>query len=265
MPSSFFIEEFSAALSNVPGAKERLQIQGLLEQATKYKISESVVKEVSDVINHIPYSLEHSLDHATIKNPIMWIEWEEKHRGGDLEALKGAKKPERIGILLSEYPEHENVVIGVVAWKWDNANIDHASALMTWDQHHLQDLANNAREYFGRGLRESWARMLSTINTFIPEGFKEEIEFLHDAEVHQPVAEIFEAERRNVSAEAIFVFAILAFMNTNAAKIEPVEDEKIQQTAFVVKNSGYHKKWWHKKKGFVRHDKAPFLSWRPFN
>ena len=78
--------------------------------------------------------------------------------------------PEKIGVLVISYDEERGVFIGIVAWQFENGNIDYSrtvylGALMCFHSH-----SEHARRYI-KVPSEVWLRLMSVTSSSIPEGF----------------------------------------------------------------------------------------------
>lgn len=252
-----------------PGAKERDQIAALVSCATRYDLRDDLVRAVSDTVWAEPSSVERNLDFFDLPSPITWVEYRDAPRrraeaeGGGAALLSGTRAPSKVGALLCEFPEDPGTTLALVAWRHADGSVHHATAMLCWRAEALRWLSQGAREMFGRGREESWARMMARTDTFVPPGFRTEMEILYRDGGPEAVRQAEDAARRDASSEGLFLLGALLMLRTADAAVEEVSGHPSGRATRRAALAARRPRWWRRDRGFQRNDAraGATLSW----
>ncbi len=219
MGDSGLLNGLRAFLASVPGAPERERLLSLLSEAKTIQVDDVVTSSISDTLASRSWMVEQNLDFLMLPYDPVWIEWSEKARGTDIDLLQdGVQHPERVGVLLAR--ADEDVIGCSVAWQLPDGRVDLAPAFVSINSADMAQHSQQARHRYSKVSTESWARIMSLIFTSIPKSFLDEMEELQDVkEGDVDIEKMSNAARREVSAEALFVVAILVFLSCGQRKI----------------------------------------------
>ena len=253
-------QEFKKLIDALPGSNERTQISSLLEVATEFNISNDTTCYLSDIMTQSAFQVEHNLDFASLPYPTMWIEWSEKVRNKTSIIDDKKIQPESIGVLLCEHPSDVGSVLGMVCWRSESGIVDHSHALISWNKKALDALAFDARRFYSKVNSEVIKRILSTANTYIPDGFIEEINILKDDDISTPsLDEYNHLARIDSSVEVPFIFSILILLNSPNVILK--QDSNSIISKFMVEHSTKkRKKVFFEKFGFNRKSVKNFIE-----
>lgn len=261
------LKDLQDLIYNIPGSQERDHIAILLNKAVKFEISPPLIQAISNTIDKSTYTIEHNLDFLNIPFESTWIEWDEheRHKNGYL-IEEDKHYPDKIGVLLAQNPSNENGVIGIVAWKTGN-NIDHSQAVLSWNMETFKDFSYQARKFFSKDKNEVFARILSIVNTSVPQGFQEEMRILYDLNESngKQIDDFYEDAHRNASSETLFILGFLLMLQTEQTNImrkELLGDDFIYECNLIENSPRY---LFSKPKGFQRRNlmRGAKLSWHP--
>jgi CRISPR/Cas system CMR-associated protein Cmr5 small subunit len=262
------INSFKSLLYTIPGSKERDQISYLLNRSVQFHLGDELTEAISNTIKHSPHTIEHNLDFLSVPFPATWVEWNESPRYYNGHIVENDKSyPEKVGALIATHPEDDNGVIAVIAWRDSKNNVDHSQAILSWNNYAFQKMSNDARKYFGKGKDETFARIMSLVQTSVPNGFKEEMEILYDVkETDKSLDEFHLDALKNSSGETMFLLTFLLMLQTNQTKITQSPeslDENVVYNCHLDNNQ--KQKIFIKPKGFFRNKKlkGTTLEWFP--
>ena len=251
-----FMQDFIKVIDGVPGATERDQIKYCVTNARPLLIGDAVVTDLSKVVTQFPHTIEHNLDFLSVPFKHLWIEWNEAARVEDTQYLRENRVyPEKIGVLVISYDEERGVFIAIVAWQFENGNIDYSHAILSWSTDVLSSHSEHARHRYSKVPSEVWLRLMSVTSSSIPEGFYDEIAILIESDdLNVSESQIHAEAQENSSAELLFLFSVLLFLQTRQSEITTICETDEEQEYYLLsqKQASVPKRFWRTPKGFSR-------------
>ena len=261
------IYDLKDMLYNIPGSPEREHIATLLNESVRFKMDANLTRAIATTIDKSTYTIEHNLDFLDVPFESTWVEWDEKDRHINGYIVEDDKNyPDKIGVLLAKNPSHQDGIIGFVAWKTGD-KVDHSQAILSWNLSSFEGFSLQARKLFSKEKNEVFARIMSLINTSVPDGFIEEMKVLYDvSDGHEKnLQDFYNDAHKNASAETLFIITFLLMLQTKQTKIikQDLGDEEFIYECRLENNSP--RKFFSKPKGFVRKNsmKGATLEWHP--
>lgn len=267
--SQSLIKSFKSLLYTIPGSKEREQISDLLNKSVEFRLDDDLTKAISKTIRYYPSTLEHNLDFLSVPFPSTWIEWNAEARTPEGCIIEDNKiYPEKVGALLATHPDDSNGVITVVAWKDKNQKVDHSQAILSWHNASFEKMSKDARNFYGTGKDEIFARIMSLVQTSVPAGFTEEMEILHDANKDSKSLDAYHWDaHRNSSAETMFILTFLLMLQTEQTVLSKLQEDDEEIATYKCSLVDTLKKpLFRKPKGFYRKKglQGTKLQWHNF-
>lgn len=241
-------EALSSAMKSIPGASEREQVAGLLARAPRFVLTDEVADAVRKTMDCVPTTIEQNLHRIRLPaDPVIWLEWNGPGEAPEAPLpIKGARRPDRLGALISRHPDDPGLLVTLVAWSFPDGSVHHSYAVMIWSQPHLADLAAGARHVFGRGRDESLARMMAQAHAFVPDGLMEEMSLIAEGDQDAKLDDSVAATMRDVTSESVFLMTALLFMRTTAARqtsSDSVTEVSMSRSAAGWRKGGFRRTW----------------------
>lgn len=233
-----FIGEFRKSVKLAVRNTEREQVLDALSEATRIRVDFELARRVFETVSDRPSVIERNLDVIGLPHaPATWIEIDDRARRGVEQETASA--PSRIGFLLSPHPADPGVLIVAIARQMPE-RVDGACHLMpafcAINLANLADLSMRARTYLSSDPRESKARMVMNLWTYVPPGFLPEIDEF--AKVSNNASEALQTESRlETAGEGLFLLALLVALSARNVVFSEAEDG-VRTATMVPKRYG---------------------------
>lgn len=239
MPETSLADDLSRLAGSLALSHEHRQIQRLLGEAKRFRLSPSAVVAVDRIVDRAPWTIEHNLDLAAhpAKRPI-WIEFGDAPRRRDGLAFAG-HDVDRVGYLLAQSPVDPDAAVAVVAWRLASGTVHHAFSVVHWHRMDLATHAAHARQRYSRIRLEALARMMALFQVSTPQGLKEIVLEAHLGEDPRMRHVALMESRLAASGEMPFAFGTLVLLagrlaaDADADGFVPVDAVPARRRAFL--------------------------------
>jgi hypothetical protein len=208
-----FIDEFRRSIASAVQNTERGQLLDVLSDAVRIVVDPAMVRRVFETVSETPNLVERNLDLIGLPHaPATWIEIDDRARR---DAAAGLEGPSRIGFLLSPHPADPGVLVAAIARQIPE-RADGACHLMpafcAINLAVLSDLAAAARHHLSTTPKESVARMVMSLMTYVPPGFTPEIDEFAKVAANVDSDRLHAESRVETAGEGVFLLALLVFL-----------------------------------------------------